>query len=75
MTYVAAGIASLLLAAFSLTLPHTPPKPATDGGRRFAWLEAMKLLNQPFMLVLFVATFIDAAVHAGLFHLDRRFPY
>src|SRR5260370_7588099 len=46
-TYVAAGIASLVLAAFSLTLPHTPPKPAATSEQRFAWLEAIKLLNKP----------------------------
>ena len=67
MTYVTAGVASLSLAAFSLTLPHTPPKPAKTEEARFAWLESMKLLNHPFMLVLFVATFIDAAVHQGYF--------
>src|SRR5262245_51105482 len=66
-TYVNAGIASLLLAGFSLVLPHTPPKPAKSDESHFAWLEAMKLLNYPFMLVLFVATFIDAAVHQGYF--------
>jgi nucleoside transporter len=66
-TYVNAGIASLLLAGFSLVLPHTPPKPAKSDESQFAWLEAMKLLNYPFMLVLFVATFIDAAVHQGYF--------
>ena len=72
-TYVAAGVASLLLAAFSLFLPHTPPKPAKTEEARFAWLEAMKLLNQPFLLVLFIATFIDATVHMGYFMLTGAF--
>jgi nucleoside transporter len=73
MTYIAAGIASLLLAGFSLVLPHTPPKPAQTEESRFAWLESMKLLNQPFMLVLFFATFIDATVHMGYFILTSEF--
>src|SRR6476659_8071645 len=42
-TFAVAGIASLALSAFSLQLPHTPPKPAT-GANKFAWLEAMRLL-------------------------------
>ncbi|HZZ80095.1 MAG TPA: MFS transporter [Gemmataceae bacterium] len=67
MTYVTAGIASLVLAGFSLTLPHTPPKPARADESGFAWLEAMRVLKHPFMLVLFVATFIDAGVHQGYF--------
>ena len=72
-TYVAAGVASLALAAFSLSLPHTPPKPAQSEDSAFAWLEAMRLLNQPFLLVLFIATFIDATVHMGYFMLTGDF--
>ena len=66
--FLTAGIASLLLAAFSLTLPHTPPKPVAMGEKQsLAWLEAMRLLKHPFLLVLFFVTFIDATVHDGFF--------
>lgn len=65
--FLVSGIASLFLGAFSLTLPHTPPKPATVGDNSLAWLEAMKLLKYPFILVLFLVTFIDATVHDGFF--------
>ena len=66
--FITAGIASILLAAFSLTLPHTPPKPATSEKHSLAWLEAMRLLKHPFLLVLFFVTFIDATVHDGFFY-------
>src|SRR5262245_1952296 len=72
-TFLAAGAASLLLALFSLTLPHTPPKPATEGREALAWLEAVKLLKHPFVLVLFVVTFIDAAVHQYFFVWTERY--
>jgi MFS family permease len=71
--FLVAGIASFVLAAFSLVLPHTPPKPATTGADRFAWLEAMKLLWLPFVAVLFVVTFLDAAVHQSFFVWTERF--
>jgi hypothetical protein len=72
-TFIVAGAASLLLAAFSLTLPHTPPKPAEAGAPKFAWLEAMKLLGRPFILVLWVVTLIDATVHNLFFNWAARF--
>ncbi len=64
--FLVAGAASLLLAAYSLLLPHTPPKPAAPGDS-FAWLKALKLLKKPFLAVLFFVTFIDAAVHQSYF--------
>ena len=72
-TFVAAGIASLLLAAYSLTLPHTPPKPASEGREQLAWLEAVKLLSIPFVFVLFVVTFFDATVHQIYFVWTGRY--
>ncbi len=70
--FLVAGIASLVLAAFSLTLPHTPPRKAT-GEDSLAWLKAMKLLKHPFVLVLFLVTFIDAAVHQSFFYWTFTF--
>lgn len=65
--FITSGIASLLLSVFSLTLPHTPPKPMHDEKHALAWLEAMKLLKNPFLFVLFIVTYIDATVHDGYF--------
>jgi len=64
--FLVAGAASLALSAFSWLLPHTPPRPAT-GEDSLAWVKAAKYLAKPFVLVLFVVTFIDAAVHQSFF--------
>ncbi|MEQ1824485.1 MAG: MFS transporter [Pirellula sp.] len=72
-TFVVAGIASLLLAAFSLTLPHTPPKKAEKGEENLAWMEAIKLLKHPFVLVLWVVTFMDSFVHNCYFNWTGQF--
>jgi nucleoside transporter len=71
--FVVAGIASLVLAAFSLTLPHTPPKPVATGANKFAWLEALRLLAAPFILVLWIVTFIDSTVHNLFFNWTGSF--
>jgi MFS family permease len=68
-TFIVAGIASLALAAFSLTLPRTAPKKAADGaGENLAWLEALRLLRVPFVLVLWLVTLVDAFVHNCYFN-------
>jgi len=72
-TFVVAGVGSLLLAALSLTLPHTPPKPVASGADKFAWLESMRLLAAPFILVLWLVTFIDATVHNLYFNWTGTF--
>src|SRR5439155_23501226 len=72
-TFTVAGIASLALAAFSLALPHTPPKPAAAGESQLAWLEAAKLLRVPFMFVLFLVTLFDATVLPFYFFWTGRY--
>jgi len=68
-TYVAAGVASLILSILSMTLPHTPPKKAGEGGAEgLAWLEAVKLLKHPFVLILWLVAFADSFVHNCYFN-------
>ena len=70
--FLVSGVAALLLAGFSLMLPHTPPKAAT-GADTLAWAKAAAFLKKPFIAVLFAVTFVDATIHNGYFVMT--FPY
>jgi nucleoside transporter len=72
-TYVVAAAGSFALAAFSLTLPHTPPSKGQGVQDSLAWLKAARLLAVPFVLILWLVTFIDAAVHQSFFSWTGRF--
>jgi MFS family permease len=72
-TFKVSAIISIILSAFSLTLPHTPPKPLAPGESPYAWLVAFKLLARPFVLVLWIITFIDAALLQMYFSWTGRF--
>ena len=69
--FTVAGMSSIALAAFSLTLPHTPPSKRETAAS--APMEAIKLLRDPVMLVLFVATLMDALVHQCYFQWTSPF--
>ena len=71
-TFIVAWLASLALAAYSLTLPKSAaaakPKSASGGADSQAWVVAFKLLKQPFILVLWLVTLVDAFVHNCYFN-------
>jgi nucleoside transporter len=71
--FLIAAVASFILAAYCLVLPHTPPKPVKEGADKLAWLRAFKFLKHPYLLVLYIVTFIDATIHNGYFVLAGTF--
>lgn len=70
---IVAGIGALVMAAFSLTLPHTPPKKADDADEGLALFKALRLLAVPHIMILYVVTLIDATIHNGYFVLVDRY--
>ena len=73
--FLVAGITSLSLAVYSLLLPHTPPKrsQSASGAAGIAWLKAAGYLSHPYLLVLFLVTFVDAVIHNGYFVMAGGF--
>ena len=70
--FLVAAIISFAMAAFSLTLPHTPPR--LEGSvDQLAWRRALGLLRQPYLAVLFLVTFLDSVIHNGYFVLSDAF--
>lgn len=70
--FLIAALISFAMAGYSLTLPHTPPKPA-ETVDRLAWRRALGLLRQPSIAILFLVTFIDSVVHNGYFVMADAF--
>ena len=71
--FIVAGIISLLLAGYSLTLPHTPPRRTAAGLDRFAWRRTARMLVVPHVFVLFLVIFIDAIIQNGYFVVIDQF--
>ncbi|MBS0331672.1 MAG: MFS transporter [Proteobacteria bacterium] len=71
--FLVSALVSFALAAYSLTLPHTPAKTDAQAGDPLAWREAIKLLAVPFVGVLFAVTFVDSVIQQGYFVMADAF--
>jgi predicted MFS family arabinose efflux permease len=71
--FIVGAMLSFVMAAFSFTLPHTPPKRAEEAQDPLAWRETLSLLRTPYVLVLFIVTFIDSVIHNGYFVMADAF--
>jgi nucleoside transporter len=71
--FVVGAVVSFVMAAYSLTLPHTPPRTDVQGLDKLAWVRAGKLLGIPYILILFLVTFIDSTIHNGYFVVSDAF--
>jgi len=65
------GFLSLLLAIYSLALPHTPP--ARKGGTPWAFLAAVKMLRDPQFAIFIAITFVVATELMFYFVLTAPF--
>ncbi|MCZ6675531.1 MAG: MFS transporter, partial [Verrucomicrobia bacterium] len=71
--FVVGGIISFALAAYSMFLPHTPARKDVESMDKLAWIKAGRLLGVPFVLLLFIVTFIDSVIHNGYFVVSDIF--
>src|SRR5207244_1766993 len=75
LIFTMSGIAAIILAGFSLLLPHTPPfkVETTNPEASNTMVRAFALLQHPVILVLFFTTIMDTVVHTGYFFFTGRF--
>lgn len=71
--FIVAGIISLVLAGYSLTLPHTPPRRNAAGVDRFAWFRTARMFAVPHVAVLFLVILVDAIIQNGYFVVIDQF--
>jgi MFS family permease len=68
---IVAGVLSLIMAGFSLTLPHTPPSPKVENP--LAFLTAIKLARYPSFAVMLVVAFLVSTELQFYYALTPRF--
>ena len=67
------SILGLVMAAFCLALPHTPPTGATDGGKKLAWVEALGEIRLQPLLTLFLIAVPVSMIHQFYFVFTSDF--